>query len=165
MEMAQQQRKERGLLIAKTNQIKQTDNGWKVPSQNGNGIYTVISNGFEAKCDCPYHETRHCKCKHIWAVELIVTKEVDNQGNVTITQTLKKTYKQNWNAYDKAQTNEKHLFMKLLKDMTGNIEQPEYAFGRPTLPLSDMVYSSVLKIYTTFSLRRFMSDIEIAKEK
>ncbi|MCK5473891.1 MAG: transposase [Candidatus Aenigmarchaeota archaeon] len=160
-----QARKERGLMIAKTARIEKTDNGWKVPSQYGNGTYTVISNGFEAKCNCPDHEKRKCKCKHIFAVEFMVTKQVDNEGNVTITQTVRKTYKQNWNAYDNAQTNEKQHFMKLLKDITGNIEQPEYAFGRPTLPISDMIYSSVLKTYTTFSLRRFMSDIETAKEK
>ena len=45
------------------------------------------------------------------------------------------------------------------------MNDPEYQFGRPILPLSDMVYSSILKVFTTFSLRRFMSDMQIAKEK
>jgi len=31
------------------------------------------------------HELRKCKCKHIWAVELIVTKQIDQYGKVTIT--------------------------------------------------------------------------------
>ena len=57
------------------------------------------------------------------------------------------------------------IFMKLLKDITSNLKQPDYEFGRPTLPLSDMAYSSVMKVFTTFSLRRFMSDMQIAKEK
>jgi len=158
-------RQERGLLIAKTSRIVKTEKGWKVPSQSGNGTYLVVSNGFEATCNCPDHEQRNCKCKHIYAVEFIVTKEVDNKGNMTITQTIRKTYKQEWSSYDKATTNQKSLFMKLLKDLTNNIPQPEYKFGRPTLPLSDMVYSSIMKIYTTFSLRRFMGDMEIAREK
>ena len=97
-------------------------------------------------------------------MEFVVTKEVDNEGNVTITQTIRKTYSQNWSEYDKASINQKTLFMKLLKDITGNLSQ-DYKFGRPTLPVSDMVYSSVMKVFTTFSLRRFMSDMQIAKEK
>ena len=165
MEVGQQMRKERGYVIAKSTHITQTETGWKVPSQSGHGTYTVISNGFDATCTCPDHETRHCKCKHIWAVELTVTKEVDNMGNVTITKTLKKTYSQNWSAYDKAQTSEKGKLMELLKDMTTNITEPDYKFGRPSLPISDMVYSCVMKVYTTFSLRRFMSDMQTAKEK
>ena len=158
-------RQERGLLIAKTSRIVKTEKGWKVPSQSGNGTYLVVSNGFEATCNCPDHEKRNCKCKHIYAVEFIVTKEVDNKGNMTIIQTVRKTYRQEWSSYDKATTNQKSLFMEMLKDLTNNIPEPEYKFGRPTLPLSDMVYSSIMKIYTTFSLRRFMSDMEIAREK
>jgi len=158
-------RKERGLLIAKTSRITKTEKGWKVPSQSGKGTYMVESNGFGATCTCPDHELRNCKCKHIYAVEFIVTKEVDNEGNVTITKTVRKTYKQEWSAYGKATTNQKSLFMKMLKDITSNIPQPDHKFGRPTLPLSDMVYSSVMKVYTTFSLRRFMGDMQIAEEK
>jgi transposase len=78
--------------------------------------------------------------------------------------TENKKYSQEWTAYNKAQTNEKLLFMKLLKDLCDNIEQPLYKFGRPTLPFNDMLFGSVMKIYTGFSLRRFMSDMKIAKE-
>ena len=92
-------------------------------------------------------------------------RRVDNDGNVTITKTIRKTYPQAWSAYDKATITQKATFMKLLKDITDNIPNPEQGRGRPTLPLSDMVYSSVMKVFTTFSLRRFMSDMEIAKEK
>jgi len=53
--------------------------------------------------------------------------------------------------------------MKLLKDLCENAEQPIYKFGRPTLPFSDMLFGSIMKVYTGFSLRRFMSDMQIAK--
>ncbi len=159
-------RKQRGYEIAQKSRITQNEKGqWKVPSQSGSGYYMVVSNGFEAKCSCPDYETRHCKCKHQWAVEMIVTQEVDNEGNITITKTVRKTYKQDWSNYDKASINQKQIFMKLLGDITSNIPNPEYSFGRPTLPMSDMVYSSVMKVFSTFSLRRFMGDMEIAKEK
>jgi transposase len=52
--------------------------------------------------------------------------------------------------------------MKLLADLCKNIEQPLYQFGRPKLPLSDMVFASALKVYSTFSLRRFISQMQKA---
>ena len=158
-------RKQRGLLIAKISRIVQTEKGyWKVPSQSGNGFYIVKSKGNGATCTCLDHKDRGCKCKHIWAVELIVTQEVDDEGNVTITQTVRKTYKQDWKNYNLAQTKEKELFMKLLADLTSKISNPVYNIGRPTNPLSDMIYSMVFKTYSTFSGRRFNTDMREAKD-
>lgn len=157
-------RQNKGKHIAQTSRIQQTNKGWKVPSQSGNGYYVVVSNGIEAKCNCPDHETRKCKCKHIWAVQYIVTEEVDNDGNVTVTKTVKKTYTQNWKAYNTAQESEKELFMKLLADITSKIRQPAYTFGRPNNTLSDSVYSMIFKVYSTFSGRRFSTDMKHAQE-
>ncbi len=78
--------------------------------------------------------------------------------------TKDRKHTQEWTAYNTAQTNEKLIFMRLLKDLCSNIEQPKYKFGRPTLPFSDMLFGSIMKTYTGFSLRRFMSDMKIAKE-
>ena len=91
-------------------------------------------------------------------------KSFSEQKVIGISEPIKITYSQDWKAYNKSQLNEKLVFMKLLKDLCDNIEQPEYKFGRPTLPFSDMVFGAVMKVYTTFSLRRFMSDMKIAKE-
>jgi len=55
--------------------------------------------------------------------------------------------------------------MKLLADLCKDVEEPLYTFGRPRLQLKDMVFSSALKVYSTFSLRRFMGDAKIAVEK
>ena len=158
-------RKQKGMEIAKTCRITKTDKGWQVPSQSGQGTYAVISNGFEATCTCPDYEVRRCKCKHVWAVELIVTKEVDNEGNVTITKTVKKTYAQDWHNYNLSQQVEKEQFMKLLAGITSNIRTPVYSFGRPANPLSDTVFSMVFKVYSTFSGRRFATDMKIATEQ
>src|SRR3989338_4761542 len=132
-------RKERGREIAKTSRITKNGNKWIVPSQSGAGAYTVVSNGFEASCTCPDYEVRRCKCKHIWSVQLTVTKEVDTEGNVTITKTVRKTYAQDWHNYNISQQVEKEQFMKLLADISGNIRQPAYSFGRPSIPLSNAV--------------------------
>lgn len=162
----QDYRKMRGQLIAQTSRIQKDDKGnWKVPSQSGHGVYVVKSNGFGATCNCKDHQDRGCKCKHIWAVELIVTQQIDSEGNVTITQTKRITYKQDWHNYNLAQTKEKELFMKLLADLTEKIQNSPYTFGRPTNQLGDTIYSMVFKVYSTFSSRRFTTDMEIAKSQ
>src|SRR3989338_3087269 len=159
-------RKQRGYEIATKSRITRNEKGhWKVPSQTGEGSYMVISNGFGAECNCPDHETRNVKCKHIWAVELIVTQEIDQNGNVTVTKTIRKTYSQDWKNYNLAQTKEKELLMQFLADITSRLQQPAYTFGRPSNQLSDTVFSMVFKVYSTFSGRRFASDMQIAQEK
>jgi transposase len=160
----QMSREERGEDIVKRFQIVKTPRGWRVPSTSFSGrAYLVTFNGHEPKCNCADCELRKKKCKHIHAVEFYIKKEIDEEGKITQTKGVKITYSQDWKAYDKAQTNEKLIFMKLLRDLCDNIEQPRYKFGRPTLPISDMLFASALKVYSTFSLRRFMSDMKIAQ--
>ena len=158
-------REERGLLLfRKKVKIENTPKGWRVPSDSHGGHYYYVKfNGHEPKCSCADCQMRRKKCKHIFAVEFYLKKEIDDKGKVTQTRGVKITYSQKWNAYDKSQTNEKLMFLKLLRDLCDNIEQPKYKFGRPTLPIADMIFGSALKVYSTFSLRRFMSDMQIAK--
>lgn len=160
----QMSREERGEDIVKRFQIVKTPRGWRVPSTSSSGkAYLVTFNGHEPKCNCPDCELRKKKCKHIHAVEFYIKREIDEEGKITQTKGVKITYSQDWKAYDNAQTNEKLVFMKLLRDLCDNIEQPKYKFGRPTLPISEMLFASALKVYSTFSLRRFMSDMKIAQ--
>jgi hypothetical protein len=77
----------------------------------------------------------------------------------------KATYSQDWPIYDKSQQIEKARFMEFLCDLVLEIDEPEQHKGRPRLPLRDLVFASALKVYTQFSLRRFMSDLAFAKEK
>ena len=62
----------------------------------------------------------------------------------------RKTYPQDWPAYNAAQTSEKGTFMVLLADLCANIPQPECSFGRPRFPLADMVYTGTTKVYAGF---------------
>lgn len=158
-------REQRGMEIARTSRIRKIGNEWIVPSQSGHGTYKVSFDRHEPSCNCPDCELRRAKCKHIWAVEYHIRQEIDSEGNKTTTQTMKVTYGQDWSAYNKAQTQEGALFMQLLSDLCAGVENKPYAFGRPTLPMADMVFASALKVYSTFSLRRFVSDMKIAKEK
>ena len=77
----------------------------------------------------------------------------------------RKTYPQNWPNYNAAQTSEKDTFMVFLADLCAGAPQPEYSFGRPRLPLADMVYAGALKVYTGLSARRFDSDVRDAHRK
>lgn len=68
----------------------------------------------------------------------------------------------NWTAYNAAQVEEKARFAQLLSDLCGTIEQPAQGKGRPRLPLSDMTFAAVYKVYCGFSSRRFTSDLRDA---
>lgn len=158
-------REERGKLLAKSTRIVKTPFGWRVTSStNKSRDYMVRFIKDNPKCTCPDCELRHKKCKHIFAVEFYIKQQIDEEGKITQTKGVKVTYSQEWKAYDNAQTNEKLVFLKLLKDLCDNVEQPAYNFGRPKFPYADLIFASALKVYSTFSLRRFLSDVKIAKE-
>src|SRR5207302_3543500 len=64
-----------------------------------------------------------------------------------------------------AQTNEKELFQSFLHELCGSVEEPAQTFGRPRLPLADMIFAAAFKTYSTASGRRFVSDLRDAKAK
>jgi transposase len=70
----------------------------------------------------------------------------------------------NWTNYNAAQSEEKHRFVELLADLCSTVPQPPRppGAGRPRLPLSDMLFASVFKVYVGFSSRRFTSDLRDA---
>jgi len=67
------------------------------------------------KCNCPDCKHRQSKCKHIFAVEFYIRRQIDEKGRLTETKGVKVTYEQNWSAYNKAQTNEKVNFYEVVK--------------------------------------------------
>ncbi len=154
-----------GMEIARTNRIRRNEKEWIVPSQSGRGTYRVWENGHSYLCSCPDCQFRRQKCKHIWAVEYWSTRSIDMEGNEATSSGMRVTYAQEWSAYNKAQTNEKPLFMELLYHLCEQTEQPAYKFGRPKLPISDMVFASVLNVYTMYSGRRFIGDLKFAVDK
>ncbi len=160
-----QLRRQKGIEIAKTGRVKMQGNKWSVPSQSINKYYDVILRLDKSVCNCPDYQERAIKCKHIFAVEITVSKSLNQDGSVTVTQTKRITYSQNWPAYNASQIQEQDLFMKLLGELCREVDEPMHTVGRPTMPLGDMVFASGLKVYSTFSLRRFMSDMRTARDK
>ncbi|MBI2830642.1 MAG: transposase [Chloroflexi bacterium] len=158
-------REEKGLVIAATSKIEKNMLGWKVPSQSGNGSYIVNLDHGTPFCTCPDYEKRHQPCKHIHAVEFVIQRETKPDGTETVTKSMKVTCTQEWPAYDNAQMHEQERFVELLRDLCNGIEQPTQTFGRPRLPLADVVFGVTYKVYSTMSGRRFMTDLKEAETR
>jgi transposase len=82
--------------------------------------------------------------------------------------TVKRSYAQDWTAYNAAQTNEKAKLQLLLYELCCNIEEPERPSSRrgpKPLLLADMLFSVVMKVYCGFSSRRTISDLKEAQAK
>jgi transposase len=164
-------REQRGLAIAALCKIDRKNGVWLVPSQSGNGKYAVIQNGPARKCSCPDYEDRQLPCKHIYAVEFVTQRELFPDGSETVTRSMtvteKVTYRQDWPAYNDAQSHEKDRFQILLNDLCSAIAEPERGSkpGRKPHPVKDTVFASVFKVYSTFSSRRFSCDLRDAHAK
>lgn len=164
----------KGQEIANKFKIVRDGSLWLVPSQSGKGKYKV---SVEAQsCTCPDHEYYGSKCKHIHAAEITVRREsktvtetkADGTTKTTVTETVKvtrKTYKQEWPAYNQAQTQEKRLFQYLLHQLCQGVGEPAQKMGRKRLPLEDMIFAMAFKVYSTVSCRRFASDLKDAHAK
>jgi len=167
-------REQRGLEIAAKAKLKRHGDRWFVPSQSGHGTasgdnhYVVKPDVSNPHCTCPDHELRRQKCKHIYAVEYTILREYSDDGEKQTyreTVTVKKTYRQEWPAYNAAQTQEKEQFQRLLSELCKGVGEPSQRLGRPRLPFEDMIFSACFKVYSTVSGRRFMSDLRDAQKK
>jgi transposase len=76
-----------------------------------------------------------------------------------------KTYSQDWEAYNQAQTQEKIIFLELLHELVSQVPQPKRTgAGRPSANLGEMIFSCCLKTYLDFSSRRSESDIRLSQQ-
>lgn len=161
----------RGLDISKRYTIKEENGFWFVPSASGKSQrYKVCLKS--NKCTCPDFEIRRQKCKHLYAVEFSFEQDFltdlsikENPQAFESVTPKRKTYKQAWPAYNKAQMTEKAEFQYLLAELCNGIGEPSQVIGRPRLPLEDMLFSCVYKVYSTFSGRRFTTDLDEARNK
>lgn len=168
-------REAKGQEIAKRFRIEKRGNLYLVPSQSGRGSYKVDVEG--GRCDCPDFEFTRAKCKHLFAAEIVVRRErktvtetkADGTTKTTVTETVKvtrKTYPQQWPAYNMAQTKEKGIFLYLLHQLCQGVGSPaQYGPGQRCLPLEDVIFAMAFKVYSTLSTRRFMTDLKDAQAK
>jgi transposase len=173
----QSERQQKALAIAAKSKIVKKGDLWLVPSQSSSEQYKVnVVDPDWPTCTCIDFELRRTHCKHIYAVEYTIEREsstttttTGDTTTTTTTETLKVTkrvtYKQNWTAYNTAQTNEKRLFQSLLSELCKLIVEPPQDMGRPRLTYKDMVFAGTFKTYTGMSARRFSTDLSEAQGK
>lgn len=164
-------RLERGKAIAGSGKVRQAPDGtWLVLSQTlPKTRYKVNPAAKAPSCSCPDFQNWELPCKHIYAVRISLDpsqpepqeKETNEQEHVM----PRPTYTQDWAAYNKAQIHEREHFEILLHDLCSGIEQPKQEAGRPRLPLADVVYACVTKVYTEKSGRRASTDVRACREK
>jgi transposase len=164
-------RREKAHELADRAKIRFADGCYYVPSQSGGGTYTVILDKSGALCDCDDWELRGEPCKHIMAARLWRDRQARGVGQDTENidpspKPKRKTYPQQWVEYNAAQTNEGRHFQELLADLCRAVEEPPHTGrGRKPIPLADQVYAATMKVYSLFSARRFMSQLEEAVER
>jgi transposase len=164
METTADAREERGRQLASVAQIRRVGRRWAVPSQTrASERYLVDVEG--SACTCPDFEERRGTCKHQHAVMFWIAwgRDVGADGSVTETITLKrKTYAQPcWRSYNASQVHEREHVERLLRALCAGIPQPprKPGPGRKPLPIADVVFAVILKVFTTLSSRRAQSDL------
>ena len=152
-------RKQKGYEIANKKHIEEQNGVWIVPSQtNQNKKYQVTLRLDRSTCTCEDFVGRGLRCKHIFAVEITVSKKYHKNGTVTETVTKRVTYSQDWHNYTLAQNQEGKLFRELLKDLTENVEELiRIGAGRPRVPLKEALFCAIEKVYSMQSSRRAYS--------
>jgi transposase/predicted nucleic acid-binding Zn finger protein len=168
--MAITEREQRGLAIAALCRLQKNKDGvWMVPSQTGEGKYVVRHDENGHTCTCPDYELRKGTCKHIYAVQYTIEREKNQDGTVTLTETVtvqkKTTYKQEWPAYNRAQGVEKNRVQRLLVDLCRHLPEPERdpeAKGNKPHTVKDSIFAMCLKVYCGLSARRTQCDLDAA---
>jgi transposase len=159
----------KGLEIAARSRIDFKDGAWTVPSQSSNGTYRVILAPHGDTCTCEDFSLRQLPCKHILAARIVRERDFAGKGPIISTDEVpkRKTYKQDWPAYNLAQRTEKHRFQELLADLCRPIEGPPPARTGGYKPhlYRDSVFAMAFKVYSTFSTRRFNCDLADAHER
>lgn len=154
----------KALQLVATGKISGENGSYRVPSQSSNAFYTVSLEG-EPSCTCADFELTKKECKHILAARYWLSEQttgISTEKPNPAAKIPRKTYKQDWPAYNLAQTTEKKWFLKLLSDVCQQLPEPKPKRGRPTVPLGDAAFAACYKVYSGFSARRFTCDLEEA---
>ncbi len=77
----------------------------------------------------------------------------------------RRTYPQDWPAYNAAQMHEKILLISILNELLDSIPFPEGAsrVGRKSLPVKERIFYLVLQAYNFKSSRRCVADVELCR--
>lgn len=163
---------EKAKQIVSDGKVKPGPGCYFVTASTGGGLYRVTLDTLFPTCTCEDWELRGGNCKHVLAARLYRAQEAsggpkpcDEPGS----QPKRPTYRQRWPQYNAAQTHEKDHFQELLADLCAAVPEPPRnggsKGGRPPAPLRDALFVCVFKVYSTFSARRFASDLREAHRR
>jgi transposase len=141
---------------------------WQVPSQSTGGTYKVTTWPGAELCECEDFQLRQAPCKHIIAARLVEEREGKKKAPPLDTDTPpeKKTYRQNWPAYNLAQSTEKHRLQTLLAELCQGVPEPPAPWtGRRPVPIADRLFASAFKVYCGLSTRRYACDLLDAHQR
>jgi len=104
-------------------------------------------------------------CKHVYAV----SAHLEANGNLPSPRPhspRNKKYPRDWHAYNEAKSNEFSKFQHLLYELCRGLPKHEVGKkgGRPRLPLSDLVYAAVSKLYLRQQIRQHSDHMKVAHE-
>src|SRR5262245_25829016 len=161
----------KALELAARAKIAFDGKAWTVPSQtNSRASYRVLLSP-SVSCTCEDFQLTNKPCKHVIAARLVRERDGIEDAPPIDTDAVpkKRSYGQVWEAYNEAQTHEKDYFQELLADLCAAIPEPAprggTKGGRPPAPLRDALFICVFKVYSTFSARRFASDMREAHRR
>jgi hypothetical protein len=87
------------------------------------------------------------------------TNTTDNISSLEINNATPK----NWHLYNLSQTKEKLMFLKILNDAVDYLGiEYTYKFGRPHVPIDDLIKCCAIKVFNNFSSRRTMAELHLA---
>jgi len=161
----------KGLEIAARAKIKFDGKMWTVPSQTNATVSYRVLLAPAISCTCEDFQLTNKPCKHVIAARLVRERDGIEDAPPIDTESVPKkpTYAQVWPAYNGAQTHEKDHFQDLLADLCRAIPEPPRKGGskggRPPAPLRDALFICIFKVFSTFSARRFASDLREAHRR
>lgn len=158
----------KGLELAARSKVAFGGGEWLVPSQSGKGTYRVVLKPGADSCTCEDFALTGKPCKHVHAARIVRERDHGGQAPAIDTDIIpkRKTYSQDWPAYNEAQATEKHRFQELLFDLCKGVTEPvRKVRGPKPHPLRDSIFAMAFKVYSTFSGRRFSCDLKDAHEQ
>jgi transposase len=163
-------REAKAIELADRGRVVRNGDKWFVFSLNSADRYEITLEPLS--CTCPDFELRQETCKHTLAARIVLSREgcdfrTERQPEEPPVKWPRKSYPQNWPAYDAAQKHEKEEFLQLLSDLCAGIKEPERkpGRGRPPASLADQTFAACFKVFSTLSGRRFSSDLRDAESK
>jgi hypothetical protein len=161
------------LAIAATARLhRNNDSTLKVPSQTSKEAIFYTDNLETKACTCLDCTDGGFVCKHFHAASIVYKRDVLPKGTMIETQSMTLTkrtvYKQDWPAYNLAQTTEKKLLQVLLHDLCPNLsdwDRTKSKGGPKPHLVRDAIFSMAYKVYCGLSSRRFSCDLIEAHEQ